>query len=243
MIIPSYVNLKTQAAAPKSRPERTITVNFLVKGACSTPRFAGTSKKTWFWVILSGSHMTIKTNLVGQFLIATPAIGDSRFKQSVILVCAHNEEHAMGVVINDVMPELTLFELLDQFGLDEPRGEDGPVLSGGPVARDRGFVLHSDDYDCPGVTLAINEGLCLTTSRTVLESICSEDRPERVMLALGYAGWGGGQLEQELVDNAWLTAPADIDLVFDMAFSTKWSRALASIGVSPDRLQWHAGTA
>ena len=134
-------------------------------------------------------------SLAGQFLIATPAIGDSRFKGSVILICAHNDEHAMGVVVNDVMAELTLFELLEQLGIDEPNGEDAPVLSGGPVARDRGFVLHSDDYDCPGVTVPVMDGICLTTSRDILEKMSSKDRPERAILALGYAGWTGGQLD------------------------------------------------
>lgn len=182
-------------------------------------------------------------SLAGQVLIATPSIGDPRFRQSVILMCAHNSEHAMGVVINEVLPDLSLYELLEQMDLDAACGLEEPVLSGGPVARDRGFVLHSDDYDCPGVTLPVMEGVCLTTSRDVLEKLCSDDRPERAVLALGYAGWGAGQLEQELMANAWITAPASINLVFDHAFETKWSRALASIGVSPDRLQWDAGSA
>ena len=182
-------------------------------------------------------------SLAGHFLMAAPSIGDPRFRQSVILMCAHNEEHAMGVVINDVMPDLVLGELLDQLGIDAVSGVNQPVLAGGPVAKDRGFVLHSDDYDCPGVTLPVMEGVCLTTSREILEVMCTDDRPENAVLALGYAGWGAGQLERELMDNAWLAAPADLNMVFDHAFDTKWSRALSLIGVSPDRLQWDGGHA
>ena len=183
-------------------------------------------------------------SLAGRLLIASPMIEDPRFKQAVILLCAHNEEHAMGIILNKVTDELPLDELLDQLGVD---GKSAPtsqhILMGGPVGRDRGFVLHSDDYDSDGATLSVSDGVCLTATRDVLHAIVSEAPPERFVLALGYAGWGAGQLEQELAENIWMVGDPSDAIVFDHSMSTKWSRALNGIGVSPERLQIAGGRA
>ncbi len=182
--------------------------------------------------------------LAGKLLIASPAIEDPRFRQAVILLCAHNEDHAMGIILNKAVDDLPLPELLDQLGVDGAEAPNGQhVLSGGPVGRDRGFVLHSEDFDSEGATLAVSEGVCMTATRDVLHAITSDNPPECFVLALGYSGWSAGQLEQELADNVWLVGDADAGLVFDHSYSTKWSRALARIGVSPDRLQASGGRA
>jgi putative transcriptional regulator len=187
---------------------------------------------------------SVKGSLAGKLLIASPAIEDPRFSRAVILVCTHNEDHAMGIVLNKVSEEDDLVELLDQLGVD---GENAPenthILVGGPVSADRGFVLHSDDYDSEGATLPVCEGVCLTATRDVLHAITSDTPPERFVLALGYSGWGAGQLEMELAENVWLIGEPDTALVFDPSFDTKWSRALARIGVSPDKLQVTGGRA
>lgn len=186
----------------------------------------------------------MKGSLAGKLLIASPAIEDPRFSRAVILICAHNEDHAMGIVLNKPSDEGPLSELLDQLGVD---GEQAPanahILIGGPVSRERGFVLHSEDYDSEGATLNVCEGVCLTATRDVLHAITSGEPPERFVVALGYSGWGPGQLEMELAANVWLVGEADTALVFDPSLDTKWSRALARIGVSPDRLQVSGGRA
>jgi putative transcriptional regulator len=186
----------------------------------------------------------VQGSLAGKLLIAAPSIEDPRFKQAVILICTHNEEHAMGLVLNKAADSVNLPELLDQLGVDgDDAPEDAHVLMGGPVGRDRGFVLHSEDYDSAGATLSICDGVCLTATRDVLHAMASEAPPERFVLALGYSGWSGGQLEEELAENVWLVGVPDVPLVFDPSLDTKWSRALARIGVSPDRLQMTGGKA
>lgn len=186
----------------------------------------------------------MQESLAGKLLIALPAIEDPRFKQAVILVCTHNKDHAMGIVLNKAAEDLSLPELLDQLGVDGREApDDHHVLIGGPVGKDRGFVLHSEDYDSDGATLEICEGVCLTATRDILHAMASDTPPERFVVALGYSGWSGGQLEQELADNVWLVGDADLPLVFDPSLDTKWSRALARIGVSPDRLQMGGGRA
>ncbi len=187
---------------------------------------------------------SLEGSLAGKLLIASPAIEDPRFRQAVILVCTHNEDHAMGIVLNKLTEDINLPELLDQLGVDgDDAPEDAHILVGGPVGRDRGFVLHSEDYDSAGATLTICEGVCLTATRDVLHAMTSETPPERYVLALGYSGWGAGQLEEELAENVWLVGVPDVALVYDPSLDTKWSRALARIGVSPDRLQVDGGRA
>jgi putative transcriptional regulator len=186
----------------------------------------------------------VEHSLAGRLLIASPAIEDPRFRQAVILICTHNEDHAMGIVLNKSADGVNLPELLDQLGVDgDDAPEDAHILLGGPVGRDRGFVLHSEDYDSAGATLSICDGVCLTATRDVLHAMTSEAPPERYVLALGYSGWGAGQLEMELAENVWLVGAPDPALVYDPSLDTKWSRALARIGVSPDKLQVSGGRA
>lgn len=186
----------------------------------------------------------LEGSLAGKLLIASPAIEDPRFSRAVILVCTHNEEHAMGIVLNHASDEDNLSELLDQLGVDgDGAPEDAHILLGGPVGRERGFVLHSEDYDSDGATLNVCEGVCLTATRDVLHAMTSDSPPEKFVLALGYSGWGAGQLEMELAENVWLVGIPDVALVYDPSLDTKWSRALARIGVSPDKLQVTGGRA
>jgi putative transcriptional regulator len=183
--------------------------------------------------------------LTGRLLIAMPGIDDPRFERAVILMCAHSSEHAMGIAVNRPLEGLSLPGLLDRLGVDarielRPR----PVLAGGPVERERGFVLHTDDFNAPQSTLAVAEGLALTATREVLEAIADPDHsPRCAVLALGCAGWSPGQLEREIKDNIWLTCEPDEALVFDEDHDTKWERALAKIGVSAAQLSVQSGRA
>lgn len=185
------------------------------------------------------------TSLAGRLLVAMPQIGDPRFEHAVILICAHGPTHAMGIRLNHPIAGLTLgdvFRRLDVGG--QPAEPDTPVLSGGPVERERGFVLHTDDHFAPDASLSIGEGLALTATREVLEAMADPARaPRRAALALGYAGWGEGQIEDELRENVWLTAEPDLDLIFDQDHETKWVRALARLGVDAAQLSSQAGRA
>lgn len=176
--------------------------------------------------------------LTGKLLIAMPGIDDERFDKSVILLCAHSDEHAMGIVLNKTMSDITLPELLDQ--LDVPAGNElpnDPILNGGPVGTDRGFVIHSEDFESIGATIPINNELRLTATKEVLSAMASPDRPRKCRLALGYSGWGPKQLENELRENVWLVVDADEEIVFDTDFDGKWLRAISKLGITPDRLQ------
>lgn len=193
---------------------------------------------------LSDSRPAHEGFLEGQLLIAMPGIGDPRFERALILVCAHDAEHAMGLAINRPVDGLTLQSLLERLELPAPPGaETAPVLLGGPVERERGFVLHTPDYGQDDATLRIEGGFSLTATRQALEALACEHPPRLARLALGYAGWGPGQLEQEIRHNVWLTCPADEALVFDADHDTKWSRALQKIGVDPHFLTAQAGRA
>jgi len=183
--------------------------------------------------------------LAGRLLIAMPGIGDPRFEHAVVLVCIHNADHAMGVRINLPIEGMTVGAVLQRLEVEgAPREPMQPVLLGGPVERERGYVLHSDDFEVEGSTMPVSEGLNLTATREVLEALTDEHlSPARAVLALGYAGWGAGQLESELRESVWLACPADLDLVFDEDFDTKWERALAKMGVSPALLSSQTGRA
>ncbi len=183
-------------------------------------------------------------SLTGQLLVAMPAMADPRFAKSVIYMCAHSSEGAMGLVVNRVFDALTFPALLEQLGIDVPRGLEPPihVLFGGPVETGRGFVLHSPDYRRDG-TLVVDDGVALTATIDILRAIASGKGPRRHLLALGYAGWGPGQLDSEFRANGWLSVDADDDLVFGANLETKWSRAMAKIGIDPRMLSDTAGHA
>lgn len=180
----------------------------------------------------------------GQLLIAMPGIGDPRFERAVILVCAHDAEHAMGLAVNRPVEGLTVPDLLERLEIESTiRLPDDLVLMGGPVETQRGFVLHTDDYGAEH-SLRIGGGVALTATRDALEAMVSPDEhPRRSLLALGYAGWGSGQLENELKANVWLTCEADEDLIFGDDYESKWARALAKLGVDPQFLGSAAGRA
>ena len=182
--------------------------------------------------------------LTGRLLVAMPGIADPRFERAVLYLCAHDEEQAMGLAVNRPVEGLTVFELLARLGVkSEIQAPGDLVLLGGPLERERGFVLHTDDFVSPDSTLPVADGLGLTATRDALDAMASVNRPRKAMLALGYAGWGPGQLEQELRDNVWLICDADEGLLFDEDHAHKWTRALAKLGVSADHLSATAGRA
>ena len=181
--------------------------------------------------------------LTGQLLIAMPGMSDPRFVRTVIYMCAHSDEGAMGLVINKPMPSITFVELLEQLGIDcESAADDDKVHFGGPVEAGRGFVLHSDDFRHEG-TMVVDNGIALSATIDVLRAIAEGAGPRHHLLALGYAGWGPGQLDAEIQANGWLHAPADDELVFDRDLSSKWERAIAKLGISPAMLSGDAGHA
>ena len=183
-------------------------------------------------------------HLSGKLLIAMPGMGDPRFERSVVYLCAHSGEGAMGLIVNKPRPELTFSDLLSQLKLDGgPGGRDIRVYFGGPVEHGRGFVLHSGDYSRNRSTLRVDGGFGLTSTLDVLEHISRGDGPAQSLLALGYAGWGPGQLEGELARNGWLTCDASPDIVFTGADGSKWGRALKLLGIDPLSLSAAAGRA
>ncbi|MFC6197214.1 YqgE/AlgH family protein [Ponticaulis profundi] len=176
--------------------------------------------------------------LAGKILIAMPGIDDDRFSRTVILLCAHNDEHAMGIVLNRTMMDLTLPELLDQLNVPiQANPPTDPILLGGPVGKDRGFVLHSEDFESIGATIPVADGIRLTATKEVLHAIASEECPKKCRLALGYSGWGPHQLEAELKENIWLVTDADDEIIFDCDFDNKWEKALQKLGISSTQIQ------
>ncbi|MCC6000915.1 MAG: YqgE/AlgH family protein [Pararhodobacter sp.] len=185
-------------------------------------------------------------DLTGKLLISTPAMGDPRFAHSVILLCAHSPKGAFGLVLNRPIPHLRMAEILRQLDLPETVGAcaDRPVMAGGPVETTRGFVLHSDDVPGGEGSQALGGGRVLTASTDILAGIAQGQGPQRWLLALGYSGWGSGQLEQEIAENAWLTCDACDDLIFaETAPESQWEGALKSIGINPVQLSAVAGRA
>ena len=184
-------------------------------------------------------------SLTGRLLVAMPGIGDPRFEHAVILICAHGPDHAMGLRLDRPAPGVDLKTVLDKLDAPAPDQSIGrAVLMGGPVERERGFVLHTDDYTAGEHSLHVGCGVALTATREVLEAIAGHgDPPRRSTLALGYAGWGPGQLERELRENVWLTCEPDETLIFGTDHAHKWSNALAKIGVDASLLTSTAGRA
>ena len=185
------------------------------------------------------------TYLTGRLLVAMPGIEDPRFERAVVYVCAHDETHAMGLTVNRPVEGLTVAKLMAKLKVSKPaKAIDDLVLMGGPVEPERGFVLHTDDYIGEPSSLKVGDGVALTATREVLEAMAGEDPcPRRAVMALGYAGWDGGQLEREIRNNIWLTCEADEDLLFGDEHEYKWSRALAKIGVAAEHLSAQAGQA
>ncbi len=171
--------------------------------------------------------------LNGKLLIAMPSLLDPNFEKTVILLCHHTPETAMGLVLSRVMPQVTFRQVLNQLNVDGTAGRDLAVHWGGPVESARGFVLHSNDYHSADSDLGICEGVDLTASVDILRLLGAGGGPARAFFALGYAGWGAGQLEQELHENAWLTSEPDAALIFDIAPEAKWAAALSRLGVDP----------
>jgi putative transcriptional regulator len=182
-------------------------------------------------------------SLAGQLLIAMPAMGDPRFAQAVIYLCDHSANGAMGIVVNHPLESPSFEDLLRQLNIDPvPPARVIRLLSGGPVDNARGFVLHSTDWTGEG-SLRVDEGFALTASLDILKAIAGGGGPREGVLALGYAGWGPGQLDAEMQQNAWLSSPADPALVFDADHDTKWRRALAALRIDPLLLSAAAGHA
>lgn len=189
--------------------------------------------------------------LNGKLLVAMPGIGDPRFERTVVFMCAHSSDGAMGIVINRTSAQITFPELLEKLDIIEPdariqlpasiRGM--PVQAGGPVESGRGFVLHTTDYFSQNTTLPISTGIGLTATLDVLRAIAGGTGPRKSLMALGYSGWGPGQLEQEIQSNGWLTCEADENLLFDEDFDHRYDAAMQRIGIDPRMLSSTAGHA
>jgi putative transcriptional regulator len=189
--------------------------------------------------------------LDGQLLIAMPVMGDPRFERSVIYMCAHSSEGAMGIMVNrpagsidfpELLVQLDIIKEADQIKLPGT-AESMRVLKGGPVDTGRGFVLHSSDFYIENATLRIDDGICLTATVDILKAIANGAGPKHAILALGYAGWAPGQLENEIQGNGWLHCDADQDLIFGGDVEEKYARALRKIGIDPGMLSNDAGHA
>ncbi len=181
--------------------------------------------------------------LTGQLLIAMPALRDPRFAQSVIFMCAHNRDGAMGIVLNRPVKAPKFPDLLQQLGVEPaPPRRELPVGMGGPVEDNRGFVLHSTDWSCEG-SLEIDGQHLLSANLDILRAVASGGGPALACLVLGYAGWGAGQLDEEIKQNSWLSVPADEAIIFDTSYGTKWQRALAKLRINPAQLSADSGHA
>ena len=183
-------------------------------------------------------------DLDGKLLLAMPGMGDPRFEKTVILICAHSDDGAMGLIVNKPAPELSFAGLLDQLNI--PRAADGRdihVHYGGPVERGRGFVLHSRDYRGGAATMQIDARFGMTATLDILEALAKGDGPAHALLALGYSGWGPGQLEAEILSNGWLIADAPADVVFSSDDAGKWAAVLRGMGIDPISLSAAAGRA
>lgn len=183
------------------------------------------------------------TNLTNQFLIAMPSLADPNFSQTVTYICAHNEDGAMGIVINRQL-DIPLGEVFKQLDLEAESEEieSLPVYLGGPVQADRGFVLHNSDTEWQS-SAHISNDIGIATSRDILEAIAHGKGPRESLIALGYAGWGAGQLEEEIKSNAWLSGPADLNIIFRTPCEERWNAAAKLLGVDIDTLSSDIGHA
>jgi putative transcriptional regulator len=184
-----------------------------------------------------------ETSLAGQILIAMPGLPDPEFAHSVVYLCAHSNEGAMGIIINRPLREPSFADLLGQLAVGPtPPARAIGLCKGGPVDNSRGFVLHTADWTGDG-SLRVDDEVALTASLDVLKAIADGGGPKQGILALGYANWGPGQLDSEMKQNSWLTASADTKLLFDADHPSKWERAMAKLNISPGRLSSASGRA
>lgn len=189
-------------------------------------------------------YMNAPDSLEGKLLIAMPGMGDPRFERSVIFMCAHSEDGALGLIVNKPAPELKFATLIEQLGINagDPK-RDIRVHFGGPVENGRGFVLHSADYESDESTLKVDDTFGMTATLDVLEDIANGFGPNSALLALGYSGWGPGQLEDEILQNGWLTCQAAPEIVFGADDEGKWNAALSTLGIDARMLSGTAGRA
>ncbi|MFC4654575.1 MULTISPECIES: YqgE/AlgH family protein [Rheinheimera] len=183
-------------------------------------------------------------NLQNHLLIAMPTLEDPNFKRSVTYICEHNAEGAMGIVINHPM-SVTVADLLSQLQIEfdpQSKAAKAQVCAGGPVQNDRGFVLHSPQQGYAS-SMQLNNGLMVTTSKDILENLTTAQGPQQFILALGYAGWSAGQLEQEIADNSWLVIPADNQIIFELSHAEKWQGATHKLGIDVWQISPQAGHA
>jgi len=187
--------------------------------------------------------MDLQDSLNNQLLIAMPGMPDPNFRSTVTLICEHNDEGALGIVINRPL-DLQLGGLFEQLSLDEADAlaAKRPVLSGGPVARERGFVLHNPCVEFES-SMTVSENIQLTLSRDILDALAAGNGPDKTLVALGYAGWEPGQLEAEMLSNTWLHVPASPEIVFDTPFAERWSHAADSLGIDISRISPDVGHA
>jgi len=187
--------------------------------------------------------METTQTLAGHLLVAMPHMDDPNFDHSVTYICEHSEKGALGITINRPL-DMDMGEVLEQLSLQS--GDDNlraqPVLRGGPVQSERGFVIHETNHDWEGTT-EVGQSIFVTTSQDILDDLAKGKGPERMLMALGYAGWGAGQLEDEIRQNAWLTVPASAQLVFETPVEQRWRAAAAAIGIEPSSLILQPGSA
>lgn len=184
-----------------------------------------------------------QTNLTNQFLISMPSLKDPNFEKTVTYICVHNEEGAMGITINKPL-DIGLDEIFQQMDISVSNLDvnNKKIYQGGPVHTDRGFILHQTNKDWNS-SIVVSDKLCVTTSKDILEAIAVGNGPDKSLIALGYAGWAAGQLERELMDNAWINGPANLEIIFNTASEQCWQSAANHIGVDIDKLSSDIGHA
>ena len=183
--------------------------------------------------------------LAGKLIIAMPTMSDPRFKRSVVCICAHNEDGAIGIIINKIIESLSFSKIINQLKLKKNMTKNDykdHIYFGGPVETERGFILHSSDYSSENST-SINSEISMTASTEILQALIDGNGPNKSIVALGYAGWGPGQLDTEIQSNAWLSVESDLELVFSAKTAEKWDMALEKIGVNPALLSTESGRA
>ncbi len=186
--------------------------------------------------------MTSSRYFTGQFLVATPGMADPRFSRSIIAICSHDEKGALGINIGEISTDISFHGILDQFDIEAGGIEDKAIYVGGPVEQQRGFILHSLDYEISD-SLQVGDRWGLSSSIDILRAIANGKGPQHWMAALGYSGWGAGQLEFELTQNGWAIVPGESEWLFGDAKSDKWQMAWAAQGIDPARLSGQFGSA